>query len=191
MLVVVAANEASRWEAVRVPAAAIELLERHDRCFLRKFEDTPSVALQRNIGMKDDRLRAPVEDSYIKAIGRASYCFARLEWVAAHCGEKVQPGYIATVGRKTAGQIASDVVMIAGTVTDATRRMRFESAANSFRALVTGRNDLMHANPGTDPSGDPRLFRHGAIWSMLELETLADDFATCEIELGELYHHVL
>jgi hypothetical protein len=59
--------------------------------------------------MKDDRLRVPVDTAYLTAIGMATYCFARMEWDAVYCGEKLNPGYVNTVASKTAGRIGSDI----------------------------------------------------------------------------------
>lgn len=58
----------------------------------------------------DDRLRVPVDDPYVHAVGLATICFARLEWDAVWCCERMEVGYIGTLGRKTAGMIASDLV---------------------------------------------------------------------------------
>lgn len=54
--------------------------------------------------MKDDRLRVLIDAPYLSALGLATICFARLEWAAVRCCEKIQPGYTNTVGAKTAGQ---------------------------------------------------------------------------------------
>jgi hypothetical protein len=59
--------------------------------------------------MKDDRLRVPVDEAYLAAIGMATYCFARMEWDAVYCGEKLKPGFVYTVAAKTAGMIAKDI----------------------------------------------------------------------------------
>ena len=42
--------------------------------------------------MKDERLRVPIDDAYLHAAGLATICFARLEWNAAWCCEKMRAG---------------------------------------------------------------------------------------------------
>jgi hypothetical protein len=56
--------------------------------------------------MKDDRLRIPVENAYVEALGRAIYVFAGAEWTVLHCWESMQKGYIQVAKTKTAGKIA-------------------------------------------------------------------------------------
>lgn len=140
--------------------------------------------------MKDDRLRIPADAPYLAAIGRATYCFAILEWNAVYCGEKLRPGYGGTVGRKTAGTIAKEVAGCAALVTDPGTYVRYVAATAEFSRLVRCRNDLMHANPAT-VGGDQRLIRHGIPWQPDEIDDLADQFAACSIELNELHRHVI
>ena len=140
--------------------------------------------------MKNDRTRIPVDSGYALAIGTATYCFASLEWNAAYCGDKLSQGYITTVATKTAGVIARDVVGFAATIADPATKARYQAAADEFARLVTRRNDLMHANPGTI-GGDERLVRQGVPWQPDEINDLADEFAACSIELNELFQHVV
>jgi hypothetical protein len=44
--------------------------------------------------MKDDRLRVPVEPDYVSALGLAVFVFAKLEWAAICCCERIKPGSI-------------------------------------------------------------------------------------------------
>jgi hypothetical protein len=124
------------------------------------------------------------------AIGMATYCFAQMEWNAVYCGDKLDPGFVNTVGTKTAGMIANDIIGFAHLIADHTKQTRYRAAADEFARLVRRRNDLMHANPATVGS-DQRLVRHGTVWQPNEIDDLADEFAACSIELNELYHHVL
>lgn len=140
--------------------------------------------------MKGDRLRVPVDAAYLAAIGMATYCFASMEWNAVYCGEKLNPGYVNTVARKTAGEIAGDVLGFAELITDQDKRARYEAATGEFRRLVKSRNDLMHANPAT-VGNEQRLVRHGTPWQPNEIDDLADEFTACSIKLNELFHHVL
>ena len=140
--------------------------------------------------MKGDRLRVPVDQDYLAAIGRATYCFARLEWVAVYCGNKLKSGYVNCVAKKTAGQVSKDIKRFASRSTDNSKRVRYEAAVDEFDRLVCRRNGLMHANPGT-AGIDQRLFRHGAPWQPSDIDDLADEFAACENELNELFHKIL
>jgi hypothetical protein len=50
--------------------------------------------------MKDDRLRVPIDNAYVEALGRATYVFATLEWNAVWCCDRMQPNYIRDPGPK-------------------------------------------------------------------------------------------
>ena len=140
--------------------------------------------------MKDDRLRVPVHAAYLAAIGMATYCFARLEWDAVYCGQKLSPGYVKTVAVKTAGMIAKDLTCFAKLITEPAKQARYQTAAGEFARLVKRRNDLMHATPATVGS-DQRLVRHSIPWQPNEIDDLADEFTACSMELNELHHHTL
>lgn len=140
--------------------------------------------------MENDRLRVPVDPDYAAALGLATYCFASLEWNAVSCGDKLRPGYVNLVPRKTAGEIAKDVCAFADMIADRDKRARFRTAAEEFKRLVERRNALMHANPAT-VDGRQRLVRDGFPWNPAGLEELADEFTACSLELNELHHHVL
>ncbi len=60
--------------------------------------------------MKDDRLRVPIDNAYVEALGRATYVFATLEWNAVWCCERMEADYIRKLSRKTAGKIADNLV---------------------------------------------------------------------------------
>ena len=59
--------------------------------------------------------------------------------------------------------------------------------AAEFKRLVSKRNDLVHANPGTAPNGDQRLFRKGGEWTIELVNDAADEFAAAS---GPLNHHI-
>lgn len=141
--------------------------------------------------MKDDRLRVPIDDPYLHAVGLAMVCFARLEWDAVYCCEKMQPGYINTVGGKTAGQIANDLVALTAAHPNAAIVASLGPPAAAFKRLVGMRNGLIHANPGTAPNGDQRLFRHGTEWTIAMVNDAADDFVAAGTPLNHHFHHVL
>ena len=111
--------------------------------------------------MKDDRLRVPIDAPYLHSVGLAVICFSRLEWDAVWCCEKINPGYIHTVAKKTAGQIADDLIQLSTNHADQAVSGQMSPAANEFKRLTKRRNDFLNANPATAPNGDQRLFRDG------------------------------
>lgn len=147
-----------------------------------------------------DRLRVPIDDLYLIALGRALYCFSSLEWMAVYCIQKIaeqghNPAvtrhYVETVAAKTAGQIARDFKDAADGIIYPALKLAVQPAADRFRALVQRRNDLMHANPGIALSGDQRLFRKGAEWTIPAIEDLSDKFTECSLTLNDLYYKVI
>ena len=140
--------------------------------------------------MKNDRLRVPVDDAYLLSIGRATYCFARLEWDAVYCGEKLNAGYLSTVSVKTAGNIAIDVAQFVSYVSDPLNRDRYRAATIELSRLVKRRNDLVHSNTAT-VNGEQRLVRRDSSWQPSDIDDLADEFTACSIELNDLFHHIL
>jgi hypothetical protein len=59
-----------------------------------------------------ESLRIQVAQEYVEALGRAAYIFSYLEWSVVWCTDRMEPTYIQTVTRKTAGQIAKDFLRI-------------------------------------------------------------------------------
>jgi hypothetical protein len=141
--------------------------------------------------MTDDRLRVPEDDEYFRALGLAIMCFARLEWSAVWCCEKVQRGYVQTAADKTAGEIANDLVTFAAAQENAKIALSLSVAAAEFKRLVRNRNGLVHANTGTANLREQRLFRQGKEWTLEAIHQLADEFARADAELTEHYHHKL
>ena len=124
----------------------------------------------------NDRLRIPQDGEYFKAIGMAAIAFARLEWDAVWCCERLQPGYINTieVQKKTAGKIGNDLRTLFSRVADVAFRSRIEPFADEFREVVEQRNQLLHGKPGTAPNGDQRLFSGGFEWSIDAVNAFSD-----------------
>lgn len=141
--------------------------------------------------MKDDRLRIPIDGPYLHAVGLAMICFARLEWDAVWCCEKCQPGYVRRLGRKTAGEIATDLITRAARHADPLVAASLGAGAAEFNRLVGVRNGIMHANPGTAPSGKQRLFRHGNEWTIAMIDDAADAFVAAGSVLNHHHHNVL
>jgi hypothetical protein len=141
--------------------------------------------------MKDERLCVPIDDAYLHAVGLATICFARLEWNAAWCCEKMHQGYLDDVGTRTAGQIANDLVAMAAAHKDHAVLASLGPPAEVFKKLVGTRNDLVHANPGTATNGNQRLFRKGAEWTIDLINHAADEFAEASEPLNYHIHNVL
>ena len=141
--------------------------------------------------LSDERLRTPVDAPYLHATGLALICFARLEWSVVWCCEKLQSGYLGTIQRKAAGEIANDFVEMTLAHADPDISSNLSLRANEFRNLVKRRNDLMHAKPGTASTGEQRLFREGTEWKIASLDALADEFAALDITINDFFHRVL
>ncbi|MBB5220395.1 hypothetical protein HNP73_000316 [Amaricoccus macauensis] len=143
--------------------------------------------------MSGERHRIEVDDAYVMAIGRAVFVFSVLEWNAAFCCDRLEPGYLRTVEQKkrTAGGIAGDLLAQIQGLPAKDPRHACRDAAVRFDELVEVRNALMHGRPGTAEGGKQRLFRDGDDWTIAEIEEAADQFAACSIELGDLLHGVL
>jgi hypothetical protein len=124
----------------------------------------------------DDRLRVPQDRLYFEAVGLAAIAFARLEWNAVWCCERLQSGYIRTIEprKKTAGTIGRELEALFSRVADPTLRARVVPFAKEFRDVVEHRNGLLHGKPGTAPNGDQRLFRDGSEWSVNEVNAFSD-----------------
>lgn len=141
--------------------------------------------------MKDDRLRVPVEEKDLLALGRAAYTFARLEWQAVWCMEKLSPGYVGKLSKKTAGTIAIDLTDAVAALTDVNLQSALNGPANEFKRLVADRNGILHGKPGTAPDGSQLLFRDGVPWSSDRLEDVADEFAACEQSLNSIFYGLM
>lgn len=83
--------------------------------------------------MKDDRLRVPIDDPYLISLGRATYVFATLEWNAVWCAERLAPGFINDLKKKTAGKIASDLLALINRIVDPTVKAACEPPARRFQ----------------------------------------------------------
>jgi len=141
----------------------------------------------------DERLLIPIDAPYLHALGLAMVAFARLEWDASYCCERLQPGYIATIEpqRKTAGRIARDLVDLVAALPDPALQAVMTGPAGEFKVLVEDRNGLLHGNPGTAPSGDQRLFRGGQEWTISAVNELADSFVRTGGKLNALLYNEL
>lgn len=145
--------------------------------------------------MSDDRLRVPQDTEYFHAIGLAAVAFARLEWDAVWCCERLQPKYIDEIDekRKTAGKIASDLKELFSKVSDDAFRAKIIPFAEEFSEVVEQRNGLLHGKPGTSPKpgGAQRLFRHGVEWDLDAVNEFADRCVRAGTPLNALLYDEL
>lgn len=142
-------------------------------------------------GMKNERLRVPVHPDYASALGLAVYCFARLEWNAVWCCERIEPGSVESLADRTAGRVADTLLHLVERLGGSAEQAALKSAAADFHFLVGTRNNLVHAKPGTAAGGEQALFRHGDQWTLSELEGVADAFTACSTRLNHALHGVL
>ena len=136
---------------------------------------------------KDDRLLISLDALYLDALGRATYTFAILEWNAVWCCERMEANYIRNLRKKTAGNIANDLVRMVEKLANPLRNACL-GPAKQFQLLVETRNGILHGKPGTASGGAQRLFRNGIPWNPELLVDAADEFAACGILLNDLLH---
>lgn len=143
--------------------------------------------------MANQAERIPVDDQYLRALGRAAYNFAYLEWGIVWLAECINAGFLNEVRYLTAGQIATRfeeaVVKLRDEHPD---RVVLQLLALSFGELVDERNRLMHGNPHTAAGGEQRLLydgKHGRIdWTAQLIDGFSDQTATASIEASRLLH---
>ena len=141
--------------------------------------------------MSREAERIPVSDDYIRALGRATYNFAYLEWGIIWLSETIERGFLTEVPSMTAGQIATHFSRLA-LKQEGDDKERLIALACSFTTLVQDRNRLMHGNPYTAENGIQQLLyngRHGQKrWSESDIMDFADKVASASIEAGQLLH---
>jgi hypothetical protein len=142
--------------------------------------------------MKGDRLRVPLEDDYAFALGRAIFIFAKLEWSAVNCCERMKPNSIHSLTRqkKTAGGVAKILKKLADELPRSSLQTELCAAAVEFKKLAQRRNDLLHVQPASTADGAQRLFRDGVSWEVGKIDDAADDFTECNDRLVALWNKV-
>lgn len=143
--------------------------------------------------MSNERTRVPQDLDYFHAVGLAAIAFARLEWDAVWCCERLNPGYMNTIEprRKTAGNIAEDLKVFFSRVSDTNLRSQMIPFATEFSAVVQERNGLLHGKPATAQNGDQRLFRHGIEWTIEKVNAFSDRCVRAGTPLNALLYHEL
>ena len=146
----------------------------------------------------DERLRVPMASDYAFALGQATYCFARCEWMVVWCWERLEDNALhdATTGARgrgmTAGVIADRFKSAVERSVDVPECEELLRLANDFRRLVVLRNSLMHGKPHTSNEGWQGLYGSGhGSWSVADIEDAADQFTVCSMALNALHYGVL
>jgi len=132
----------------------------------------------------------PLEESYATALGRAMFIFSRLEWQAVWCCEKIKPGSIAPLSKRTAGGVSKALSSSIKDAPDAAKKS-LKEAAIRFAQLVEERNGLSHGKPCTARGGAQRLSRHGTIWTHDLIDSAADEFAICGQAINTIFYEHL
>lgn len=127
-----------------------------------------------------------IQDRYAEALGRATYAFALMEWAAIACCEALDDGYIARMGRVTAGEIGENFERLAYGVGDPDRHTVLVEAAREFVRLVRVRNALAHARPGHDAQGRCILVHEGRPWTLDGILDAVRRFEACAERLDSL-----
>jgi hypothetical protein len=155
--------------------------------------------------------RIPVDNSYLLALGRATYYFSYLEWGIIYLIEKIKPGYVQEsqgfvdkIEAKTSGVIAKDFkeCLKKYPQTDLSFQNKLQDIANTFSTLVANkRNPIIHGSPRTDQNGKQGLLYHNpgnrgkegkpvwVEWSEAEILDAALEFQELAIEVNNLFHN--
>lgn len=140
--------------------------------------------------MSDERMLIPQDPEYFQAVGLAVIAFARLEWDAVWCCERLKPDYIGTIEtqKKTAGAIAKDLKILFSQVADQALRTKITPFAERFELLAKERNALLHGKPATSNNNEQRLFRGGDEWTIAAINDFADQCVIAGMPLNALLY---
>ena len=143
--------------------------------------------------MTEQSERIPASDEYLRALGRATYNFAYLEWGIIWLAEILQPGFHRNASGKTAGKIAGCFSKAVELLDDTQpSKIRLRALASDFTQIVDDRNSLMHGNPHTARTGEQRLLyagRHGRRdWTIKLMTRFSSRSATAAVETNDLLH---
>jgi len=137
--------------------------------------------------------RIPVSDEYLRALGRATYNFAYLEWGIIHLTKTLRPDFLQDATSKTAGELSGCFSKAVELLDDTwPSKARLQTLAEYFTQIVAARNSLMHGNPHTAQTGEQRLLydgRHGRRdWTIELMAEFSSRAATASMEVGDLLH---
>jgi hypothetical protein len=127
--------------------------------------------------MKGDHKRVLVEHDYAFSLGRAVFIFAKLEWSAINCCERIVPNsfHALQFRQKTARKLAEKLINLAATLPPSLQS-EVCTAAREFDRLRKKRNELLHGQPGSTSDGAQRLIRDSVPWEVEKIDEVADDF---------------
>jgi hypothetical protein len=135
--------------------------------------------------------RVPVAESYVAALGRATYTFSFLEWGIVWLTETLAHGFLDGVSGMTAGTIAREFSILAESSVDSDAEA-LRNLASSFSRLVKDRNALLHSVPYTAVGGEQRLLHLGSNgrrdWTESSIFDAALEFEKAAIEANGLFH---
>jgi hypothetical protein len=137
--------------------------------------------------MAGDRDRVPLEADYALALGRAVFIFAKLEWSAINCCERIVPNsfHALPFREKTGRKLAKKLINLAAALPPSLRKELYIAAAE-FDRLRKERNKLLHVQPGSAADGAQRLIRDGVPWEVPTIDAVADAFTVCNDRLVAL-----
>jgi hypothetical protein len=137
--------------------------------------------------------RVPVDDRYLRALGRGTYNFAYLEWGIVWLTETIEHNFLVEARKLTAGQISNRFShAVNGLSSEVPDKGALFELASSFVQIVEDRNKLMHGNPFTAAEGEQRLLyngRHGhKDWTIELIDAFSDETAIASFEANRLLH---
>lgn len=143
--------------------------------------------------MTDERKLVQLDGAYIAALGLAVFTFARCEWQAVWCCERIKPGALDKIvsKRMTAGQIAKHFADLVRNMPKSRKRGYLLGASKEFTAIVDMRDRIVHGKPCTALDGAQRLNDANGIIETHDLEAAADAFTSCANRLNELFYGFL
>lgn len=143
--------------------------------------------------MYSNKDRIPQDPECFRALGLAMVAFARLEWNAIWCCERLQPGYIETIEpkRKTAGIIANELKLLFSKISDQDLNTKAIPFSDDFIDIVLVRNALLHGKPGTAKDNSQRLFKNGKEWTIDAVNEFSDSCVRISMPLNSLLYDEL
>lgn len=138
----------------------------------------------------------PCDEAYLHALGRAVFNYSVLEYSIAHLLELLRPGYLNEYRRikhpKTAGAVAADFRTMVASLTDRKLKADLEPLSVRFDELFVMRNDLLHANPASDPDRISLLIKSSTAkfiaWAPDFVQETATKFEALAIDILAIYH---
>ena len=146
--------------------------------------------------------RVPLDDDYVKLVGRAVYLFSYYEWAIIYVVERLEPGFVGEYCRKhwrgmTSGAVSTRFM-------DAVERYAGDNGVENtelkccwltFEHLVQKRNALIHAHPITDDGGAQILnYQTSPVrqisdmkWKVASLQEFIREVDAAACQIGEMF----